>query len=82
MKEKSSKKESIKKDREKEEDASSLVSAEPQNALLGIVNAYGSRKVVETAVEKLARSDSVLFKPRITRIYRITSPRAGGKAVG
>ena len=33
MKEKSSKKESIKKDREKEEDASSLVSAEPQNAL-------------------------------------------------
>ena len=98
MKEKSSKKESIKKDREKEEDASSLVSAEPQNALSrqelkidwpafivwvnntldkykstipriefitpgyqhriqGIVNAYGSKKVVETAVEKLARSD-------------------------
>ena len=98
MKEERTKEESIKKDREKEEDASSLVSAEPQNELSrqelkidwpafiawinntldkykstiprvdyitigyqhriqGIVNAYGSKKVVTTAVEKLARSD-------------------------
>ena len=53
MKEKSSKKESIKKDREKEEDASSLVSAEPQNALSGIVNAYGSKKLWKQLLRSL-----------------------------